>query len=185
MKLRSSTTALLACLAAGPPAFAQDLKPGLWELSNQVGSPDPRTQAAIGAVREQLARMTPGQRQAMQQMLQKNGVQLDVDAGGALRSRMCVTPQMIARKEVPMQQGDCAYRMTPLDARRLKVSFSCTRPRASGDGEMTVDTPTRYHARMTIHDPDRPGQSVDMNVDGRWLAASCGSIRPTGGAGAK
>lgn len=174
----ASATALLASLAAGLPAMAQDMKPGLWELSNDVGSPDPQMQAAIGAVRKQLADMTPAQRQAMQQLLDKNGVQLDVGAGGALRTQMCVTPEMIARKEVPMQQGDCAYRMSPLGANRLKVNFSCTRPHASGEGEMTVDTPTRYHARMTVRNQDPPNQTVDMLVDGRWLATSCGNVRP-------
>lgn len=178
MTLRFSTVALLACLAPTLPAVAQDLRPGLWELSNHVGSPNPQMQAAIDAMREHLANMPPDQRQAMQQMLQKNGVQLDIGAGGALRSKMCMTREMIARKEVPMQQGDCAYKMSPLGPDRLQVSFSCTRPRASGEGEMTVDSPTSYHARMRIHGQDQAEQTVDMDVSGRWLGAQCGSVRP-------
>lgn len=178
MKIRCSRFVLLAGLGLALPALAQDMKPGLWELSNEVGSSNGQTQAMIRAAREQLANMTPEQRQAMQALLDKNGVQLDIGAGGALRSKMCVTPEMIARKEVPMQQGDCAYKMTPLGANRLQVSFSCTRPHASGEGEMTVDTPTRYHARMTVRDLDHPEQTVDMRVDGRWLGASCGNVRP-------
>lgn len=178
MKIRCDEFALLACLALAQPAMAQDMKPGLWELSNNVGSSNGQTQAMISAAREQLANMTPDQRQAMQQLLERNGVQLDIGAGGALRSKMCVTPEMIARKEVPMQQGDCAYKMTPLGANRLQVNFSCTQPHASGEGEMTVDTPTRYHARMTVRDLDHPEQTVDMDVSGRWLGASCGDVRP-------
>jgi hypothetical protein len=178
MKIRFGTAALLACLALGGPAMAQDMKPGLWELTNNVGSSNGQMQAAISEARKQLANMSPEQRQAVQQMLQKNGVELDVGDGGALRSRMCVTREMIERKEMPMQQGDCSYKMTPLGANRLKVNFACTRPRASGEGEMTVDTPTRYHARMTVRNQDQPDQAVDMDVSGRWLAASCGKVRP-------
>ena len=178
MKIRFNTMAVLACLAPALPAMAQDMRPGLWELTNNVGSSNAQTQAAIGAARQQLANMSPEQRQAVQQLLEKNGVQLDVGAGGALRSKMCVTREMIARKEMPMQQGDCSYKMTPLGANRLQVNFSCTRPHASGEGEMTVDSPTRYHARMKIHDQDRAERVVDMDVEGRWLGASCGSVRP-------
>jgi hypothetical protein len=178
MRIRINTIALLACLAPGLPALAQDMKPGLWESTNTVGSSDSQMQAAISGIREQIANMSPEQRQSVQQLLQKNGVQLDVGAGGALRTTMCVTPEMIARREVPMQQGDCSYKMTPLGANRLHVNFSCTRPHASGEGEMTVDSPTRYHARMTIHNQDQPAQAVDMDVSGRWVAASCGNVRP-------
>jgi hypothetical protein len=178
MKIHVGTMALLACLAPALPAVAQDMRPGLWELTNNVGSPNARTQAMISEARKQLGNMSPEQRQSVQQLLEKNGVQLDLGAGGALRSRMCVTREMIARKEMPMQQGDCAYKMTPLGANRLQVNFSCTRPHARGEGEMTVDSPTSYHARMTVHDQDRPDQVVDMDVNGRWVGASCGSLRP-------
>ena len=185
MKIRVKTAALLACLVPGLPALAQDMKPGLWELTNKVGSSNGQMQAAILEARKQLANMSPEQRQSMQQMLEQNGVQLDVGAGGALKTKMCVTREMIERKEVPMQQGDCSYQTTPQGANRLKVSFTCTRPRASGEGDMTVDTPTSYHARMTIHDQDQPDETVDMDVNGRWLAASCGTVRPTRIPGAK
>jgi hypothetical protein len=178
MNKRFGTAALLACLALGGPAMAQDMKPGLWELTNNVASSNGQMQAAISEARKQLANMSPEQRQAMQQMLQRNGVELDVGDGGALRSKMCLTREMIARKEMPMQQGDCSYKMTPLGGNRLKVNFACTRPRATGEGVMTVDTPTSYHARMAIHNQDQPDQSVDMDVNGRWLAASCGNVRP-------
>jgi hypothetical protein len=178
MKIHFSTAALLAGLALGLPAMAQDMKPGLWEQTNEVGSSNGQMQAAIGEIRGQLANMSPEQRQSLQQMLAQNGVQLDIGAGGALRSKMCVTREMIEKKELPMQQGDCSYKMTPLGPDRLKVNFSCTRPAASGEGEMTVESPTSYRARMTIRSQEQPDQTVDMDVRGRWLAASCGNVRP-------
>lgn len=185
MKKRFSTAVLLACLAPALAAMAQDMKPGLWELTNNVGSSNGQMQAAISEMRKQLASMPPDQRQAMQQMLAKNGVQLDLDAGGALRSKMCLTREMIARQEVPMQDGNCAYKMTPMGANQLQVTFTCSQPHASGEGVLTVDSPTSYHARMTVHNQDQPDQAVDMDASGRWLASSCGNVRPIQAPGAK
>ena len=184
MKNCLTTLALLAVLAPAStraqaaPARPQDVQPGLWELTNKVSSSNPQVQAAMTGVERQLANMTPEQRLSVQQMLEHNGVQVDLGAGGALHSKMCVTREMIARREMPMQEGDCAYKMTPAGANRLEVAFTCTRPHASGEGEMTVDTPTSYHGRMQVRNQEQPGQSVDMEVNGRWLGAECGSLRP-------
>lgn len=178
LKIRLLAMSLLALPGAGLMAAGPDMKPGLWEMTNNVSSSNPQTQAAMDEVRRQLAAMAPEQRQAIQQMLEKNGVQADLGAGGALRTKVCMTREMIERKEVPMQEGDCTHKMTPLGANRMKVVFACTRPHASGEGEMTVDSPTRYHAQMRVHSQDQGNQAVDMDINGRWLAADCGNVRP-------
>lgn len=181
--------AMLACALAcalALPAGAQDMKPGLWELNNKVGSPDPQLNAAMAEMQKQLASMPPEQRQAMQQMMERNGMQMQIGTGGALTTRMCMTKEMIQRKEFPVSEGDCKQKVTPLSARRMKVAFSCTRPAASGEGEMTLDSDTSYRAKMHITGTDGGGQhTVDMDVTGRWLGADCGRLRPVGGPQAK
>lgn len=179
MTIRLRTLAFLACgLVQATTALAQDMTPGLWSLTNEVSSPNGQVQAAMGALRKQLAGMSPEQRQAMQQMMQQNGIQVDVGAGGALQSKMCLTREMIARKELPLQDGDCTTKTTSLAANRMQVTFSCTRPHVAGSGEMTVDTPTHYRGHVRATNVDQQDQVVDMDIDGRWLAADCGSVRP-------
>jgi hypothetical protein len=153
------------------------VKPGLWELSSKIASTDAATQSTLTQIQQQLANMDPQQRQALQQMLQKNGVQLDIGANGDLRTRMCVTREMAERRELPVQQGECTQQTTPLSATRVKVSFACTRPRASGEGEVTMDSDTRYRARMHVKSDER-NQSANMDVSGQWLSADCGNVRP-------
>jgi hypothetical protein len=173
------TFALLAFgLVQASAAFAQDMTPGLWSMTNTVSSPNAQLQAAMGELRQQLAGLPTERRQAMQQMLQQNGIQLDLGAGGALQSRVCLTREMIARKKFPVQEGDCNVKTTALGTNRLQVNFSCARPHASGTGDMTIDTPTHYRARLRVTSADQPDQVVDMDVDGRWLAADCGNVRP-------
>jgi hypothetical protein len=182
MQKRPRTLAMLACACAAVlalPASAQDMKPGLWEMNNNVSSPDVQTQAAMSEIQKQLANMSPEQRQGLQQMLERNGVQVDLGAAGAITSRVCMTKEMIQRKEFPVQQGDCKQKVTPVSARRMKVAFSCSKPPASGEGEMTLDSDTSYRARMHIRGNDGASrQAVDMDVSGRWLGADCGALRP-------
>lgn len=183
MNIRTTLIALLACGAAlAVPASAQDMKPGLWEQTNDASYSDGKVQANMSDVQKLLGSLSPEQRQSVQQTLEKNGVQMDL-ANGAMNSKICITREMIERKEVPIQSGDCRTQTTPAGANRLQVNFSCTRPRASGEGEMTVDSPTSYHAQMRVHNQDQPNQVVNMNVAGRWLGADCGSVRPVGTAG--
>jgi hypothetical protein len=170
----------LAC-AFALPAGAQNMKPGLWELSNKVGSPDGQLNALMGEMQKRLASMPPEQRKSMQQMMERNGVQMNIGAGGALTTRMCMTKEMIQRKEFPVQEGECTQKVTPVSANRMKVAFNCSKPAASGEGELILDSDTSYRANMHIKGTDGGGQQVmDMDVSGKWLSADCGSLRPVG-----
>lgn len=170
---------VLACAAL--PAGAQTMKPGLWELSNTVSSGDGQMQSAMAEMQKQLASMPPEQRKAMQQMMERNGVQMNIGAGGALTTRMCMTKEMIQRKEFPVQEGDCKQKVTQQSASKMKIAFSCTRPPTSGEGEMTLDSDTSYRAKMHIKGTDGGRQQVvDMDVAGKWLSADCGTLRPIG-----
>ena len=191
MQKRPRTLALLACacaavlaLPAGAqklPAAVQDMKPGLWEQSNNVSSPDAQTQATMSAIQAQLANMSPDQRKGIQQMLERNGVQMDLGAGGAITTRMCMTKEMIQRKEFPVQQGDCKQKTTPVSNNRMKIAFSCSRPPASGEGELALESDTSYRGRMHIRGNDGANRpAMDMDVSGKWLGADCGGLRPIG-----
>lgn len=168
---------LLASAALPAHVHAQAMKPGLWELSSKMNSSDGAMGAAMARVREQLANLSPEQRRAMQQTMEQHGMRLDVGANGDVRTRMCMTREMAERHELPVQQGDCTQKATPLSANRVKVSFSCTRPRASGEGEVTMENDRNYRAHMHIMN-EEPRQTVDMDVSGKWLAADCGKVRP-------
>ncbi|WP_051971354.1 DUF3617 domain-containing protein [Massilia sp. 9096] len=183
MNIRTTLIALLASSTAlALPAFAQDMKPGLWEQTNNATYSDGKVQANMSDIQKMIANLSPEQRQHVQQMMQQNGVQMDL-ANGAMSSKLCITREMIERKQLPIQEGDCRTQMTPAGDNRLQVSFTCTRPHASGEGEMTVDSPTTYRAQMRIHNQDQPNQVVNMDVAGRWLGADCGSVRPATAAG--
>ena len=169
---------VLACACAALPAGAQTLKPGLWSLSNTMTSSDPQISQAMSAMQQHMANMSPEQRQQMQKMMQQNGVQLDVGANGALQTKLCLTREMAERKEFPVQQGDCRQSFTQQSATRGHITFTCTTPKVSGEGDLVADNDTSYRARMKIRSEEKGrNQTVDVDVSGKWLSADCGTIR--------
>jgi hypothetical protein len=179
MKKLIAPALLLACACAALPADAQTLKPGLWSLSNTMTSSDPQISQAMSAMQQHMANMSPEQRQQMQKMMQQHGVQVDVGAGGALQTKLCMTREMAERKEFPVQQGDCRQTYTQQSATRGHIAFTCTKPKVSGEGDLVADNDTSYRARMKIRsDEQGRNQTVDMDVTGKWLSADCGNIRP-------
>jgi hypothetical protein len=183
MKRPATRTIVLACacaaLGAALPAAAQTMKPGLWTLSNKMTSNDPALGQAMSAMQEHMANMSPEQRQQMQSMMQQHGVQLDIGAGGALQTKICMTREMAERKEFPVQQGDCRQTFTQQSPTRGHIAFTCTKPRVSGEGDVTADNDKSYRAQMKIRSEEEGrNRVVDMDVTGKWLSADCGNIRP-------
>lgn len=182
MKPTLTILALLACACSATlPAAAQqlDMRPGLWELNNKVSSADPQIQSAMSEMQKQLANMSPQQRQSLQQLMDRNGLQFKLGDGGAIQSTVCMTREMIERKQFPVQQGECTQNVTPLAGKRFRLAFSCTRPRASGTGEIGMDGDSAYRGRVSITSAERSG-TVDMDVNGRWLGADCGAVKAMG-----
>jgi hypothetical protein len=172
---------LLAALAlAGMtalPAAAQEIRPGLWEVTSQVGSAGGAMQAAMAMLQNEMGKMDPAQRAQVEAMMGKHGVALTED--GALRAKMCVTRDMAERFELPVQQnGNCSYRRSPPAGNKMKVAFTCTNPASSGEGEVTFNGDTNYRIRMTVN---ASGATVNTNGDARWLGADCGAIEPAAG----
>ena len=165
--------ALLSMAAAG--AQAQTIKPGLWELNNKVKSGDIQTDAAIEMAMRQLANMPAAQRAQMEAMLAQNGVSVPKSGGdGSISVTACVTPEMAAKKELPLnQKGNCTSKSVPA-AGGMDVSFSCTNPTSSGQGQIRFSDDSHYTMTMDVNtEATGSAQKVQINSTGRWIAAAC------------
>lgn len=164
----------LAVLAAAH-ASAEAIKPGLWELHNKVKTGNAQTDQAMNMALKQLANMPPEQRAQMEAMMKQNGVSMPKAGGdGAMVLTACVTPEMAARKELPMnQQGKCSSKSEPV-AGGLNISFSCIDPASSGQGTLRFNGDSAYVMDMNVTSEagGRP-QTVQVESTGRWLGATC------------
>lgn len=170
------TAMILLCLAA-LPAWAQQLKPGLWELSNRIASASPETMQAMAAAQQQMANMPPEQRKMMEQMMARHGVSMNLAEGGGVKLTYCLTKEMAEKQELPSgQPGQCTTTRTPVPG-GMNVTFNCTKPPSSGNGQVIFNGNTGYSMRMNVNSSAH-GKPQNMVVEGsgRWLAADCGKV---------
>lgn len=173
------STLVLACLASGA-LWAQATRPGLWDINNKM-SGNAQMDAAMTQMQQQLASMPPSQRKMMEDMLAKQGVSLPkAGEGGGMSLRICISPEMAARQEMPTQtEGDCTTSIVSRSGNTMKVKFECKNPPSSGEGTYTFQGDTGYTMQMMMKTV-RNGkpESMTLNGQGKWVAADCGNIKP-------
>lgn len=166
--------AAFACAAACLPVAAQQLKPGLWEISNKMN--DPQMEQAMAQMQQQLAAMPPAQRQQMEAAMARQGVKMV--PGGGNKVQMCMTREMVERSEVPMQDG-CKVTSQSRSGNTLQMAFTCASPPSSGEGRFTFAGDQAYSSRMTVRSQVQGRtEAMAMEGTGKWLKADCGEVRP-------
>jgi hypothetical protein len=151
-------------------ATAQDIQPGLWEISSsnmQVGGqavPD------MQQMLEQMKNLPPEQRQMMEQMMARQGVQL-----GDQGVRICMSEAQIKAQDIPLQdpKSGCSHEITERSAELWKFRFSC--PDGQGEGETRFVSDREFTTQVN---GTYGGQSSSMQSHARWIAADCGSLQP-------
>lgn len=173
-------TAALLCAAGmlgaiGPAQGQTAMKPGLWQIRQQMEL-DPAQQAQMEQMRKQMAAMPPAQRKQMEEMMSRQGASVDV-AGGGMSSKVCVTPEDVARQSVPMEQRpNCKYDQSRSGA-TTNIKYVCTKPPSQGDIEITTLSAERYTMKMRGTGGAK-GTKMAMQGEGQWLGADCGSVKP-------
>lgn len=178
MKHHLTAIAALALGAFALPAAAQSMKPGLWEITSSMSSPHGELQSAMAEMQKALAEMEPEQRKQMEAMMAKQGMQLGGGAaGGGMRAKMCITPEMAKRGDLPVQQeGECTHAHSKVGG-KTKFSFNCKNPRSTGEGEVAYTGDTAYKMKMKVSGDARDDVML-MDASGKWLGADCGNIKP-------
>lgn len=178
MKLRIGIAGLIVLAATGT-ANAQNMKPGLWEISTQMQGSG-QMGDAMAKAQKQMESMPPEQRKMMQDMMAKQGVQMGGPAaGGGMTVKVCMTQDMVDRNEVGRQQPGCTHTNSPRSGNTMKFSYTCTQPPSSGEGQVTFTSPEAYSMKMTSTSTVRgKPEKMDMQTSGRWLGGDCGGIKP-------
>ena len=174
--MRISVLSAAWVLAACLPAAAQSLKPGLWEINHRTGG-NAAMDPSLADMHKQLAAMPPEQRKQMEAMMGQRGMAM-APGGGGMAVRVCMTQQMADRNEVPMQDG-CRITSQSRSGNTMKMTFACTDPPSSGDGQFTFASAEAYTSRMTVKTAVAGRtETTTTEAAGKWLGADCGRIRP-------
>ena len=172
MKSHYFAAALMACACA---AGAQNLKPGLWEVTHKMQS----SGGEMEQMQQQLAAMPPEQRKMVEEMMAKQGVKPGAGGGGGMSVKTCMTKEMVEKNELPAQQGDCKTTHQSRSGNTMKFAVACTKPPSTGEGQVTFTSPEAYSIKMVVTSESQ-GKPEKMNMEGggKWLGADCGNIKP-------
>jgi hypothetical protein len=182
MKLQVLSAAVLLAAVLAPSAQAQQMKPGLWEVTNKMNIGNTELAKQMEEMRKSLANMPPEQRKAMDEMMAKHGAGAmpEMSADGAMKVKVCISPKMAAQQELPIQrQGTCTSKRSPAGGNTIKVSYTCTRPASTGEATIRFNGDTSYTMDLQAHQGSgSKRETTTMNASGKWLGADCGSIKP-------
>lgn len=165
-------TALLIASGLCAPAFAADIRPGLWEFRSRVSMPG--MEDAMARMQEELKRMPPETRRMMEERMASQGLALG--NGGAIK--VCITAEDVKRSDLfsGRQEGDCSYSQVANTPALVKGTLQCRNPKASGQFEARIDSPT--HFTSTVNMASEQG-AMQSETDARWIGADCGTLKPT------
>lgn len=177
MKLHTALACLLMVVGAGT-ACAQNMKPGLWEISTQMQGSG-QMGDAMAQAQKQMESLPPDQRKMMQDMMAKQGVQLGNNSGGGMSIKVCMTQEMVDRNEVGRQEPGCTHTYSQRTGNTMQFSYVCTKPPSSGEGQITFTSPEAYNMKMTSTTTMRGApHKIEMQNNGRWLGGDCGTLKP-------
>ncbi|MNF50135.1 hypothetical protein D3C84_314220 [compost metagenome] len=174
MKPLFRLAAVASLLGVLVPAQAQEVLPGLWELSSdnmQVnGQQMPSMQELLG----QLDGLPAEQRQMLEETMAGKGIQ----AGGQ-GLRVCLSEAQVKAQELPLQdaQSGCTQEITERSELLWKFRFRC--PDAEGEGETRFVSAREFVTRIDsrFNAAGQAGTSR-METRARWLGEDCGELAP-------
>jgi hypothetical protein len=159
-------------------ANAQSMKPGLWEINTKMQA-DGKMGQDMAKAQQRMASMPPEQRKMMEDMMAKQGVSIGSGGPGSIGTKVCMTREMTERNEFPSQKDGCKQTASPRSGNTMKISFTCTNPPSSGEGQITFVSPESYTMNMTMTTAAGGNpQKVNMDAAGKWLSADCGTLKP-------
>lgn len=209
MKTRLRTLAVLSLTTLlASVAVAQDIKPGLYQVTSKMGG-DNKVSDMLKQQKETLAKMTPEQRQHMADLPRQMGkmmegmtpaqrakmkemmggnadilesmqsMQMTYNADGSTSMKMCVTQEMIDRRDLTSQHGECKHSNGKMTGGVMKIAYTCANPPSKGEGELRMTGANSFatNLKMVSTDPANK-QTLELASTSTWLSAGCGSVKP-------
>jgi hypothetical protein len=170
LKIALSTLALSLLLAghANVAAAAGHMKPGLWEITTQSDA------------MQSMPKIPPEQIERMRKM----GVEVPQLQNGAIVSKVCITPDMAQRQQLPQadQNGkDCTTSAPQTQGNGYTADIVCKGPNLKGKGTLKASfaSDASFSSSSTFNGTAGGQPIKDHSVtSGKWLSTDCGAVKP-------
>ena len=180
MRLPAICLAVLSCLELVAVAAGQlpipPVKPGLWEVRTSALDADGREM--VPPEQAAMSRLSPEAKARVAEAMKARGVSMP-DANGATRA--CLTKEMFesGRWQQMASEAGCTTNYSTLSGTTWKWHSSCTALKSESDGEMVFNGAESYRTKMTTTATVLGKTNTSTRiVQGKWLGADCGDIKP-------
>ncbi|MBX3634330.1 MAG: DUF3617 domain-containing protein [Rubrivivax sp.] len=179
----TTAAALLSAALLSLPAAAQKSEAGLWEYRIALKSGSGRMEGAMAQMQQEMAKMSPEQRKAMEQMMASQGMGMAPGGGAANTVRMCVSKEQAARDEMPTGDDRCRQTSLTRSGSTLRFAFVCEgNPPTKGEGSYTFQGGRAFSGQTAVDTVvDGKPERIESHIQGQWLGADCGNVKPAGG----
>ena len=158
----------MAALWLAATASAQQIKPGLWENTSQMGG---AMGAPMAQMQQQMASMPPAQRKQMEAMLAQQGIRMDAQG---VTSKVCITKEMAERVMQAEGTQTFAGEGLKVGGEGMKGFYDNILPNVNVAFDATDDVVLRFSAAQVMARPNYGDMSSYL-----WL----GDQTLTGGGG--
>ncbi|MEZ5290988.1 MAG: DUF3617 domain-containing protein [Vicinamibacterales bacterium] len=167
----------LLAAAAGAAGPVPPIKAGLWEVRMSTLDADGRPMPAPGM--EGLANMPPEMRARMEEALKARGASLP-DASGAIKTCLSKDQLSTDRWQQQAAESGCTTTYASQSGSTWTWHSTCAgRFAAEADGETTFTGTEAYRTKVVTTSTIRGKRTTTTRiVDGKFLSADCGSIKP-------
>ena len=185
--IRLAASSVLSCLAlvaiAAGPLPVPPVKAGLWEA--RMAALDVDGHEMVPPEQAALSRLSPEARARMADAMRARGLSMP-DSNGA--TKVCLTKEMFesGRWQQMASEAGCTTNYSTLSGTSWKWHSSCTALKSESDGEMVFNSPESYRTKMTTTATVMGKTNTSTRViQGKWLGADCGDIKPFAPPGAR
>ena len=179
----SSVLSCLALVAAAGPLPVPRVKPGLWEA--RMAALDADGHEMVPPEQAALSRLSPEARARMADAMKARGVSMP-DTNGATKA--CLTKEMFESgmwQQMASEMG-CTTNYSTLSGTTWKWHSSCTALKSESDGEAVFTSAESYRTKVTTTATVMGKTNTSTRiVQGKWLGADCGDIKPFAPTGAR
>lgn len=161
-----------AAQAADP--IKPNIKPGLWEVSM-----NPQVSGEMPISDEQLAKMPPEQRARFEAAIKSA-----MSKGAMARTyKECMTPEKIAKGFDVDKNGDdakCVRKVISSSSTELTLHDECNKQEGKTVSDLHFQVKGGTQASGQVKVVSTSGSktmTVNSTIEGKWLSASCGSIK--------
>ena len=172
MIFRSFGFCFSLCCASFAVQAADSIRPGLWEFRSThlslAGMPDMSSQ--MSQLQQQLKNLPADTRRMIEHQMTQRGVSLGQD--GTVRS--CITPEQARQDNIfsGKVEGNCTLTDVVKTGDTVTGTLRCTGPDATGNFKARIASPEYFTTRVSMRSSRG---DLDVETEGRWLAAQCGN----------